>query len=168
MNCSDLDERGSVEVVESNHSYPAGLQAIIDLFVSLPDEEKREILISYAEQAPKWQPRAGEIFALEDIRKDEECTDTVGVYLKVEPEERVSFRVSLGPQVQTLTRAMTAILCRGLEHTRTQEVQDLPSDFVPKIIGAELVRARSHTVYYVLSRMKGILTAYQNRLRAAG
>ena len=167
MNCSDLDERGSVEIVESNHSYPTGLQAIIDLFLSLPDEEKREILISYAEQAPKWQPRAGEAFALEDIRKDEECTDTVGVYLKVEPEERVSFRVSLGPQVQTLTRAMTAILCRGLEHTQIKEVQDLPSDFVPKIIGAELVRARSHTVYYVLSRMKGILTAYQNRQRLA-
>ncbi|MBV8969501.1 MAG: SufE family protein, partial [Verrucomicrobia bacterium] len=117
--------------------------------------------------APKWQPRAGETFTLEDIRKDEECTDTVGVYLKVEPENRVSFRVSLGPQVQTLTRAMTAILCRGLEHTQVQEVQDLPSDFVPKIIGAELVRARSHTVYYVLSRMKGILTAYQNRQRLA-
>jgi cysteine desulfuration protein SufE len=30
----------------------------------------------------------------------------------------------------------------------------MPTDFVPRIIGAELVRLRSQTVYYVLDRMK--------------
>jgi cysteine desulfuration protein SufE len=166
MNCSDLDELGSSVMVESSSTYPSGLQAIVDLFISLPEEERRDALISYAEQSSKWAPQEGDKFALEDVRKDEECTDTVGVFLDVDPAQRVRFRVSLGPQVQTLTRAMTSILCRGLQGATVGEVMELPSDFVPKIIGAELVRARSHTVYYVLSRMKGILSVYLNRKRA--
>lgn len=154
-------------MVESVSHYPRGLQTIINLFQALPDEEKRETLISYAEQAPRWAPKSGEVFDLEDVRKDEECTDTVGVFLKVNPGKEATFRVSLGPQVQTLTRAMTSILCRGLEKASLQEVLDVPGDFVPKIIGADLVRARSHTVYYVLTRMKGIARVYLNRERAA-
>jgi cysteine desulfuration protein SufE len=166
MNCGELDQLGSVEVVDSTSVYPTGLQNIIDLFVSLPDEEKREVLISYAEQTGKWRPREEESFDLEDIRKDEECADTVGVFLTVSDGNKVRFRITLGPQVQTLTKAMTSILCRGLEGATLSEVLDLPSDFVPKIIGAELVRARSHTVYYVLTRMKGICTVFRNRKRA--
>ena len=155
-------------MVESESHYPSGLQTIINLFQALPDEEKREALISYAEQAPKWAPKPGEAFDLEDVRKDEECTDTVGVFLKVNPDKQAVFRVSLGPQVQTLTRAMASILCRGLDKAPLQDVLDVPGDFVPKIIGADLVRARSHTVYYVLTRMKGIARAYLNRQRVTG
>ncbi len=74
----------------------SGLQKIVGLFESLPEQEKRDALISYADQARKWEPKEGETFDLEDIRKDEECTDTVGVFLKVEDEERATFRVTLG------------------------------------------------------------------------
>jgi cysteine desulfuration protein SufE len=147
--------------------YPKGLQTIIDLFQSLPDEEKRDALISYADQAPKWAPKEGETFNLEDVRKDEECTDTVGVFLRVGADDRSEFRVSLGPQVQTLTRAMTSILCKGLGNATVTEVLEVPSDFVPKIVGGELIRARSQTVYYVLTRMKGIAKVFLNRRRAA-
>src|SRR6202521_5641851 len=95
---------------EPESVYPDGLQKIVGLFESLPEQEKRDALISYADQARKWEPRPGETFNLEDIRKDEECTDTVGVFLKVSDDERATFRVTLGPQVQTLTRAMPSIL----------------------------------------------------------
>jgi cysteine desulfuration protein SufE len=152
---------------EPESIYPKGLQKIVSLFESLPDQEKRDALISYADQARKWEPRAGETFNLEDVRKDEECTDTVGVFLKVGDEGRATFRVTLGPQVQTLTRAMTSILCRGLEQSTVTEVLEIPSDFVPKIVGGELIRARSQTVYYVLTRMKGISKVYLDRRRAA-
>jgi cysteine desulfuration protein SufE len=150
-----------------NEMYPKGLQTIIDLFQSLPDEEKRDALISYADQAPKWAPREGETFSLEDVRKDEECTDTVGVFLRVSADDKAVFRVSLGPQVQTLTRAMTSILCRGLENADITQILEIPSDFVPKIVGGELIRARSQTVYYVLTRMKSISKVFLNRRRAA-
>ena len=77
------------------------------------------------------------------------ATRTAGVY-----GDRTSFAVELGPRVQTLTRAMTAILCRGLEACTPAEVLALPSGVVPRLVGAELVRLRSRTIYYVLDRMK--------------
>lgn len=145
--------------------YPPKLASIIALFASLPEEEKRENLIAYSEQAKRHEPREGEAFDLEDVRKDEECTDTVGVFLKVDPEQRAHFRIALGPQVQTLTRAMTSILCKGLEGSRIDEILALPSDFVPRIVGGNLVRIRSQTVYYILTRMKSACKVFLNRLR---
>jgi cysteine desulfuration protein SufE len=69
--------------------------------------------------------------------------------------------------VQTLTKAMTSILCRGLNGAKLQDVLEVPADFVPRIIGAELVRLRSQTVYYVLSRMKTAVKMFMDRRRAA-
>jgi cysteine desulfuration protein SufE len=136
--------------------YPAKLQEIVQFFESLPEEAKRETLIHYSEGFKKYEPPQSETFDIVDVRKDEECADTVGVFLKVSPEERIKFYITLGPQVQTLTKAMTTILSKGLEGSTIDEVLKLESDFVPKIIGGELVRARSQTVYYVLNRIKGI------------
>lgn len=147
--------------------YPEPLTRIISLFEGLPDAEKRESLISYADSAPKQAPRTGETFDLEDIRKDEECTDTVGVFMKVSPTRGVDFRITLGPQVQTLTKAMTSILCKGLAGATPEQIMDVPADFVPKIVGADLVRQRSQTVYYILTRMKSAARVWLNRERAA-
>ena len=147
--------------------HPEKLLQIVSLFESLPPAEKREALISYADSAAKQGPRDGETFDLEDIRKDEECTDTVGVFLKVSPERSCTFRVTLGPQVQTLTKAMTSILCKGLAGCTPEQIMDVPADFVPKIVGADLVRQRSQTVYYILTRMKGVAKVWLNRERAA-
>jgi len=147
--------------------YPSKLSKIINLFEHLPEDERRETLVSYADSARKQQPREGEQFELVDIRKDAECTDTVGVYLHVDDDGKAHIRMTLGPEVQTLTRAMTAILCKGLEGSTPQEIYDLPNDFVTRIVGSELVRVRSQTVYYVLSRIKGICKVYLDRQRMA-
>ncbi len=148
-------------------SYPPNLVEIVDLFEVLPDAEKRENLIAYADNAPHCAPQPGEAFDLEDVRKDEECTDTVGVFLRVDPERRAHFRITLGPQVQTLTKAMTAILCRGLDGASPEEIMEVPQDFVPRIVGGQLVRVRSQTVYYILGRMKSVCKVWLNRERAA-
>ena len=148
--------------------YPAALTEIVDFFEHLPDDEKRENLIVYADAAATCGPAEGETFDLEDVRKDEECTDTVGVFLKVDAATRAAhFRVNLGPQVQTLTKAMTAILCQGLEGATPEAVMAVPQDFVPKIVGGQLVRLRSQTVYYILTRMKSTCKVWLNRERAA-
>jgi cysteine desulfuration protein SufE len=147
--------------------YPPKLQQIIDLFAGLPDIEKREMLVAYADQARGQAPREGETFDLEDVRKDEECTDTVGVFLKVGNDRSTHYRVTLGPHVQTLTKAMTAILCKGLDGCTIEDVLEIPADFVPRIVGADLVRQRSQTVYYILTRMKSAATVWRNRDRAA-
>lgn len=146
---------------------PPKLAAIVSLFEGLPEDEKRETLISYADQAARCAPVEGEKYDLEDVRKDEECTDTVGIFLKTGPARQVQFRISLGPQVQILTKAMTSILCRGLDSSTIEEVLDVPADFVPRIVGGQLVRARSQTVYYILTRMKSACRAFLNRERAA-
>jgi len=147
--------------------YPEKLKSIIGLFQTLPEEEKRENLIAYAEQAKRYEPKGDEAFDLEDVRKDEECTDTVGIFMNVDPARRTHFRVTLGPQVQTLTKAMTSILCKGLDGCTPEQILALPADFVPQIVGGQLVRIRSQTVYYILTRMKSACTVFLNRLRAA-
>lgn len=133
---------------------PPALDELVAFFESLPAGERRENLIDLAATAPAHAPKENERFDLEDVRKDAECTDTVGVHLRLQNGTRVYFAVSLGPKVQTLTRALAVILCRGLNGCSLQQVIDVPQDFVPRIIGAELVRLRSQTVYYVLRRMK--------------
>jgi cysteine desulfuration protein SufE len=147
-------------------SYPAKLSEIISLFESLPDPEKRDMLIMFADGAVHQTPRDGELFDLEDVRKDEECTDTVGIFLKVNQDSSSHFRVTLGPQVQTLTKSMTSILCKGLEGSTPREILEVPADFVPRIVGADLVRQRSQTVYYILTRMKSAARVWLNRQRA--
>lgn len=147
----------------SDPVYPEKLRAIVALFEALPEEEKRQNLIAYADTAGRHQPKPGEVFVLEDVRKDEECADTVGVYLKADEKGRVSFRITLGPQVQTLTKAMTAILCKGLDGLAPEEVLAVPADFVPKIVGGQLVRIRSQTTYYVLGRMKAACKAWMTQ-----
>src|SRR3954469_3159520 len=116
--------------------YPPKLAEIVDFFEMLSEEEKRENLIAYADNAPHCAPKEGERYDLEDTRKDEECTDTVGVFLRVDPATRAThFAINLGPHVQTLTRAMTAILCKGLDDATPEAVLEVPQDFVPKIVG---------------------------------
>ena len=163
--CGKLDESGAA--VASGDGYPGKLNKIVNLFESLPEDERRETLVSYAENAKKQEPREGEKFDLEDVRKDEECADTVGVYLHVDDNSKAHIRMTLGPEVQTLTRSMTSILCKGLEGSTPREILDLPSDFVTRIVGSELVRIRSQTIYYVLSRIKGICKVYLDRQRMA-
>jgi cysteine desulfuration protein SufE len=147
--------------------YPSGLQDIIELFEHLPEQERRENLIVMADSAKKQEPKDGEKFDLEDVRKDEECTDTVGVFLRTDDDDKAHFAITLGPLVQTLTKAMTSILCRGLNGAKLQDVLDVPADFVPRIVGADLVRLRSQTVYYVLSRMKTAVKMLLDQRRSA-
>ncbi len=134
--------------------YPAALGELITFFESLPEGERRENLIDLAAASSAHAPQAGETFDFEDVRHDAECTDTVGVHVRVENGGRVHFAISLGPKVQTLTRALTTVLCRGLNGCTLREVIAVLPDFVPRIIGAKLVRLRSQTVYYVLRRMQ--------------
>jgi len=148
-------------------TYPPPLAELIELFELLPESERRENLINYADAAASCVRKEGETFDLEDVRKDEECTDTVGVFLRVDGDGKAHFAVELGPKVQTLTKAMTAILCRGLNGSTPQDILNVPADFVPRIIGAELVRLRSQTVYYVLSRMKTAVRMLLDRRRTA-
>ena len=133
---------------------PPALAELIVFFEPLPEGARRENLIALAGSVESHAPREGERFDIADVRRDAECSDEVGIFLRAEPDGAAHFAVSLGPRVQTLTRAMAALLCRGLEGAALDEVLALREDFVPRIVGAELVRLRSRTVYYMLARMQ--------------
>jgi cysteine desulfuration protein SufE len=135
-------------------SYPPPLTQLIEFFENLPEPERRENLIDLAQAVRYHAPMRGEVFDVSDERKDAECTDTVGIHLRIDPERRTHISVTLGPKVQTLTRALATLLCRGLSGSKPEEIQAIPPDFVPRIVGQELVRLRSQTVYYMLSRIK--------------
>ena len=52
-------------------TYPPKLAEIVELFDVLGEDEKRENLIAFADQAPACAPQAEERFDLKDERKDE-------------------------------------------------------------------------------------------------
>ena len=134
-------------------SFPSKLSQIIDFFESLSETERRENLVSFAERAKNWEPISNEQFDFEDVRKDEQCTDTVGIFLKVK-DGKLSFRISMGPKVQTPTRALATILCQVMEGSTLEETLAVNKECIAKIVGEKLVRLRSQTVYYLLSRMQ--------------
>lgn len=133
---------------------PPSLQEMIDLLENLPESERRESLIALAEQASAFAPQAGEAFAFEEVRQDSFCSDVVGIHLRFDNAGKVLFAISLGPKIQTLTRAMVAILARGLNGCSAAEIMSLSSDFIPRLVGADLVRLRSQTVYYIFRRIQ--------------
>ncbi len=133
---------------------PPALQEMIDLFENLPESERRDNLIAFAEQASAFAPQPGETFAFQEVRQDSFCSDAVGIHLRFNDAGQVHFAISLGPKIQTLTRALVVILARGLSGCRPAEILSLSSDFIPRLVGADLVRLRSQTVYYILHRLQ--------------
>ena len=135
---------------------PEKLSDLIHFFESLPENERRENLMLFADKVEKWNPDPNSNYDIKDIRKDEESTDTVGVFVKIN-EGRVFFRMRLGPKVQTLTRAITSILCEVSEGESIERIRAIEKMAISRIVGQELVRLRSQTVYYILKRMKDTL-----------
>jgi len=153
---SNYDEN-SVE----NSTQPQNLVKIINFFESLPDDEKRENLLSYANRSKAWEPNPDLIYDLKDIRKDEECTDTVGIYLKMN-QGKVFFNISMGPKVQTLTRALASILCEALKGATIEQVLAVKDECISQIVGEKLVQLRSQTVYYLIQRMRSAVSSIPN------
>jgi cysteine desulfuration protein SufE len=147
-------------------AYPAPLQELIVFFEGLSESERREALIDYAAAADSCARKTGVTYHYEEVRKDAICSDAVGVFLHHREDGKIHFAVELGPKVQTLTRALTTILCRGLDGCTLNELRAVPPDFVPRLIGAELVRLRSQTVYYVLDRLKEALARWPAEVSA--
>ncbi len=140
--------------------YPAPLQEIIDLCEDLSESERRELLWSYAESAVGYEPQPDEVYAVKDERHDKECLDVVGIYLAMTPSGTAQFRIRMGPKVQTLTRAMANILCKGFNDQPLEVLMDCDNHFIRRIVGEELMRLRSRTVYYVLDRMREAAASY--------
>lgn len=135
-------------------SYPKPLAKIVSLMQGLPEDDRRDMLIDFAKQVVKYAPEKGAEYDVNENRRDPECTDKVGVYLELLDPRRCAVRMSFGPQVQTLTRAFSYILCRGLAEASPDEIVTLDESFAEKVMGGPLMRQRSQTVYYIVRRIK--------------
>ena len=135
---------------------PNKFTELIHFFESLPENERRENLMLFAKKADKWVPDREINYCIQDVRKDEHCTDEVGIFVN-STNDTISFRVSLGPKVQTLTRAIASILCEISEEEKIEKIQAIQKNDISRIIGQELVRLRSQTVYYILERIQEAL-----------
>ena len=135
---------------------PEKLTELIHFFESLQENERRENLMLLANNAEKWMPEEQVNYCIKDIRKDEHCTDEVGIFV-LSGKNEISFRVSLGEKVQTLTRAISSILCEVSEKQDKNTIKSINRNDISRIVGHELVRLRSQTVYYILDRMQEAL-----------
>lgn len=135
---------------------PEKLTELIHFFESLQENERRENLMLFANKAEKWIPEEQVNYCINDIRKDEHCTDEVGIFV-LSGKNEISFRVSLGEKVQTLTRAISSILCEVSEKQDKNTIKAINRNDISRIVGHELVRLRSQTVYYILDRMQEAL-----------
>ena len=142
---------------------PKRLERLASYFENLDEQSRRERLIAYAEQSSKWQPLANDEILFKDIRKDEECLDEVGVFI-VRDGESLSYRMQYGKDVQVLTRAMGTILSEGLNHVQPEDVLSIPAGVVHRIIGQQLVRNRSQSIYYIFNRIKQAMKQYLNKV----
>jgi cysteine desulfuration protein SufE len=138
---------------------PPSLQSLVTFFEALSEPERRGALMDFADEVSKHAPGAEEQFDLEDVRKDTECSDTVGIHVRRLAGDRIGFAISLGCQVQTLTRALSTVLCRGLNGATREEILALEPSFIPRVVGEELTMLRSRTIYYVFARLKTAVLA---------
>ncbi len=138
---------------------PKRLEQIASYFEQLDEQSRRERLIAFAEQSDKWLPQPSDKILYQDIRKDEECLDEVGVFI-VDDGEGLVWRMQYGNDVQILTRAIGTILSDGLNHAKPEEVTSLSADVIHRIIGQQLFRNRSQSIYYIFNRIKQAMKKY--------
>jgi 8-oxo-dGTP diphosphatase len=146
--------------------FPVPLQRLVDHFESLSELERREGLIDLADQAQNHRPDSAG-YHYEDIRRDTDCSDTVGIHLRVDARQSVTLAISMGCQVQTLTRAMATVLCKGIQGSSLPQVLALDPGFVQRIVGQHLVQLRARTIYYLLARVKEAAKALLARMTAS-
>jgi sulfur transfer protein SufE len=128
------------------------LETTVQLFENLPKETRIQGLISLADSLPKFAPKPGETFDVEDVRQDHECLDVVGLFVRREGE-RVHLAAEVGKEVTTLTRALTALFVENLSGETPEAILSVEPTIIPRVVGEALMKQRSNTAYYTLRRI---------------
>lgn len=129
------------------------LDGTVKLFESLPKETRIQGLIALAGSLPRFAPDETEPWDVVDVRKDHECLDVVGLYARRGPEGRVKLAATVGREVTTLTRALTALLVENLDGETPEAIRSVEPSLIPRVVGEALMKQRSSTAYYTLRRI---------------
>jgi cysteine desulfuration protein SufE len=136
------------------------LENTVKLFEHLPKETKIQGLISLADSLPKFAPKEDEVWDVEDVRKDHECLDVVGLFVKRDGNG-VKLAATVGHEVTTLTRALTTLFVENLTGETVEHILGVQQDIIPRVVGEALMRQRSNTAYYTLRRIKEAVRALE-------
>jgi cysteine desulfuration protein SufE len=136
------------------------LESTVKLFEHLPKETKIQGLISLADSLPKFAPKEDEVWDVEDVRKDHECLDVVGLFVKRDGNG-VKLAATVGHEVTTLTRALTTLFVENLTGETVEHILGVQQDIIPRVVGEALMRQRSNTAYYTLRRIKEAVRALE-------
>jgi cysteine desulfuration protein SufE len=128
------------------------LENTVKLFEHLPKETRIQGLISLADSLPKFVPDQLEHYDVVDVRKDHECLDVVGLYAKRDGDG-VKLAASVGKEVTTLTRALTALFVENLSGETVDHILSVEPSIIPRVVGETLMKQRSNTAYYTLRRI---------------
>lgn len=129
------------------------LEAQVQHFETLDNSARIQALIGLAQAVADFEPQPSQNWDFSEVRQDEECLDSLGVYLKKD-QDTLHFAASVGEETTTLTRALTAVLVCHLSGETSQRILELSNSFVPRLVGEGLLRQRRNTAYYPLRRIQ--------------
>jgi cysteine desulfuration protein SufE len=129
------------------------LEAQVQHFESLDNSARITALIGLAQGVSDLEPAPNQQWDFFDVRQDEECLDTLGVYLK-KNHNTLQLAASVGEETTTLTRAITSVLVQHLNGETIERILELSGSFVPRLVGENLLRQRRNTAYYPLRRIQ--------------
>ena len=135
---------------------PATLAEIREDFLALPERERLQLLLEFANELPDLPERYASAPGL--LERIEECQSPVRAFAEVDGDGVVHFFATAPAEAPT-TRGFASILAQGLSGLTVQEVLDVPDDF-PMSIG--LTRAVSPLR---IGGMNGMLTRAKRQVR---
>jgi cysteine desulfuration protein SufE len=129
------------------------LEAHVQHFENLDNSARIQALIGLAQAVGSIEPAPNASWDFTEVRQDEECLDSLGVYLKKD-HSTLQLAASVGEETTTLTRALTAVLVQHLSGETPERILEVSGSVVPRLVGENLLRQRRNTAYYPLRRIQ--------------
>ncbi|MDY6054783.1 SufE family protein [Micrococcus sp.] len=137
-------------------SVPAPLAEIIDDFTGVPDPQRLELLLEFADELPELPERyAGHEDQMEQVV---ECQSPLFLAVELEgepgPDAPVRLFITAPPEAPT-TRGFASVLTQGLDGVTARALLDVPED-VPSRLGLQkaLTPLRLRGMSAMLGRIK--------------
>jgi cysteine desulfuration protein SufE len=143
------------------------LEAQVKHFETLDNSARIQALIGLAQTVSRLGPTPDNTWDFSEVRQDEECLDSLGVFLKKD-HHVLHFAATVGEETTTLTRALTSVLVQHLSGETPERILSLSNQFVPRLVGEQLLRQRRNTAYYPLRRIQEAVKNFSTSIASVG
>ena len=132
-------------------SLPPELDRVLDVFSRLGRDQTMQALVDYANRFPELPDRFVALAASEE-HKVHECMTPVALFSEVE-DGRIRFYADVPRNAPTI-RALLTILMSGLNGRPVEDVLEIPTDFVSRLMRNVGLSTRERGLQAILARMK--------------